>query len=247
MTILNLSQSTVWNIKQAFALLISAVFLLWIYPKTHLDFDLINPYFDAENKVFSLKHDVFLVQVMHFGLKYLVISIALTMLSLVIFGGRLKLTALVRLQLGWAFLGMILSTFAVAAIKSQSMHACPWDLTDFGGKFLYYPLLANLPNGAASGHCWPGAHASGGFALMAIYFAFRQTKPLFACSSLVISLILGFVMGWAQMIRGAHFLSHTLWAAWVVWLVLVLLNLCYSPNKKREKNPQQSLIFSHSL
>lgn len=242
----NLSQSAIWHFKQAFGLLFSAIFLLWIYPKTHLDFDLIAPYFDAENKIFSFKNDIFLTQVMHTGLKYFVISIALTLLFLALSGRKFKLSALVRYQMGWAFLGMILSTLAVSIIKSQSMHACPWDLTDFGGQFLYYPLLASLPKGAAAGHCWPGAHASGGFALMAIYFAFRRTQPIFACVSLMISIMLGFVMGWAQMIRGAHFLSHTLWSAWIVWLVLMLLHVCYSPYTKKQKNAQYlSIYFNH--
>ena len=45
-------------------------------------------------------------------------------------------------------------------------------------------------------------------------------------------------MGWAQMMRGTHFLSHNLWTAWVIWLVNVLAYaLCYkqftlsSPNQ----------------
>lgn len=241
----NTSQLTAWTIKQAAALLICAVFLLWIYPKTNLDFDLITPYFDAESKVFSLKHDVFLNQVMHVGLKYFVISIALVAFFLAIFGGRLKLSALVRRQLSWAFAGMILSTLAVSILKNQSMHACPWDLTVFGGKYLYYPMLASLPSWGAGGHCWPGGHASGGFALMAFYFAFRRTHPIFACASLIVSLMLGFVMGWAQMIRGAHFLSHNLWSAWVVWLALVVLSVCYMPNKLKKQTEYTSLDFTY--
>lgn len=237
-----LSQSAIWHIKQALGLLLSAMFLLWVYPKTHLDFDLIAPYFDAENKVFSLKHDLFLTQVMHHGLKYFVISIALTTLFLALLGGIFKLSTLVRYQLGWVFVGMILSTLAISVIKSHSMHACPWDLTYFGGKFLYLPLLTSTPKGEA-GQCWPAAHAGSGFALMAFYFAFRRTQPIFAYSSLMCSLMLGFVMGWAQMIRGAHFLSHTLWSAWIIWLLLVLLHACYSPDTKAQKNAQYSSIY----
>lgn len=241
----NTSQLTAWTIKQAVALFISAVFLLWIYPKTNLDFDLITPYFDAENNVFSLKHDFFLSQVMHVGLRYFVILIALVTLFLAIFGGRLKLSALVQSQLSWTFAGMMLSTLAVSLLKSQSMHACPWDLTAFGGKFLYYPMLASLAGGEIGGHCWPGAHSSGGFALMAFFFAFKRTQPIFAYTSLIVSLILGFVMGWSQMMRGAHFLSHNLWSAWIVWLVLVALSVCYMPNKVKKQTKYTSLDFTY--
>ena len=227
----NLSQFTGWHFKQIVAILISAIFLLWIYPKTNLDFDLIAPYFNVDNQTFSLKHDIFLNQVMHIGLRNFVIVIALMTLFLAVFGNGFKLSALVRHQLSWAFVGMILSTLAVSILKSQSMHACPWDLTQYGGSSIYYPMLASLPSDKVGGHCWPGGHASGGFALMAFFFAFRLTYPIFAVTSLVSSIMLGLVMGWAQMIRGAHFLSHSLWSAWVVWLVLVILSACCALRK----------------
>lgn len=241
-----LSPLASWHIKQVLYLIICAVFLLWIYPKTNLDFDLIKPYYDAENKIFSLKNDLFLTQFMHLGLRYFVISIALITLLLAVFGKELKLSALVRRQLSWSFAGMMLSTLAVSILKSQSMHACPWDLTQFGGGLPYYPMLTSLPTGEVGGHCWPGGHASGGFALMAFFFAFRRTHPIFAYVSLVISLMLGFVMGWGQMIRGAHFLSHSLWSAWVVWLVLLVLSACCMPKLVAIKQAQHpSLDFTY--
>jgi membrane-associated PAP2 superfamily phosphatase len=32
-------------------------------------------------------------------------------------------------------------------------------------------------------------------------------------------LVLGALFGWAQLARGAHFASHTLWSAWLCWIV----------------------------
>ena len=241
-----LTPFAIWHIKQMLYLVACAVLLLWIYPRTNLDFDLIRPYYDVENKIFSLKNDLFLTQVMHVGLRYFVISIALMTLFLAVFGNKLKLSALVRRQLSWSFAGMMLSTLAVSILKSQSMHACPWDLTEFGGSYPFYPMFASLQIGELGGHCWPGGHASGGFALMAFFFAFRRTHPIFAITSLVVSLMLGFVMGWAQMIRGAHFLSHTFWSAWVVWLVLLVLSACCMPNLVTKKQDEfRSLDFTY--
>jgi membrane-associated PAP2 superfamily phosphatase len=45
--------------------------------------------------------------------------------------------------------------------------------------------------------------------------------------------VLGFSMGWAQMMRGEHFLSHNLWTAWLVWLVLFVL---FTIKRQIEKN-----------
>ncbi len=241
-----LTPFAIWHIKQMFYLIACAVFLLWIYPRTNLDFDLIIPYYDIENKVFSLKNDLFLTQVMHVGLRYFVIFVALTTLFLAVLGDKFKLSALVRRQLCWSFVGMMLSTLAVSILKSQSMHACPWDLTQFGGSLQFYPMFASLPIGELGGHCWPGGHASGGFALMAFFFTFRRTHPIFAYVSLVMSLMLGFVMGWTQMIRGAHFLSHSLWSAWVVWLVLLILSACNIASLAKKKQVEfRSLDYTY--
>ncbi|MEG2636556.1 MAG: hypothetical protein RSA09_08515, partial [Acinetobacter sp.] len=77
-----------------------------------------------------------------------------------------------------------------------------------------------------------------GCSLFVGYFVYRLNEPKRAWFYLLAALILGFVMGWAQMMRGAHFLSHNLWTAWVIWLVNVLTYaLCYkqftqpSPNQ----------------
>jgi membrane-associated PAP2 superfamily phosphatase len=32
-------------------------------------------------------------------------------------------------------------------------------------------------------------------------------------------MVIGFVLGISQQIRGAHFMSHTLWTAWLCWTV----------------------------
>ena len=62
---------------------------------------------------------------------------------------------------------------------------------------------------------------------MAGYFVFRQSNQKRAYFFLFSGVILGFAMGWAQMMRGAHFLSHNLWTAWIIWLINVIFYLLY--------------------
>ncbi len=64
-------------------------------------------------------------------------------------------------------------------------------------------------------------------AFMTGYFVYRLTQPKRAYFFLFSGFILGFAMGWAQMMRGAHFLSHNLWTAWIVWCINVLIYSCY--------------------
>ena len=229
-------------LQQIVGLLFSAFFLLFIYPKTGLDQTLIAPYYDAATNSFPLKHQVFLEQFMHTGLKYCMVFVAISSLlaglrgnihaaSRASFFARIKL--LFKNPYFMAFIGMLVSTSVVSFLKSISMHGCPKDLIQYGGELPLFALFEHLPAGVAAGHCFPGGHASGGFALMAFYFAFRDHKPKFAKVMLALALLFGFSMGWAQMMRGEHFLSHNLWTAWLVWAVLFVL---FTLKKLIEKN-----------
>ena len=62
---------------------------------------------------------------------------------------------------------------------------------------------------------------------MAGFFVFRLSQPKRAYFFLIAGVILGFAMGWAQMMRGAHFLSHNLWTGWIIWFVNVIVYLFY--------------------
>jgi membrane-associated PAP2 superfamily phosphatase len=54
---------------------------------------------------------------------------------------------------------------------------------------------------------------------MAAYFGLRQNNAPGAMKWLVLAIGIGFVLGIAQQMRGAHFMSHTLWTAWLCWTV----------------------------
>ena len=207
------------SIKPLVLLLICALLLVFIYPKTGLDQRLIAPYFDAVNQQFSLKHHWILEGVLHTWLKYSLIVVAISTLIISQLGPIYAPLKVYQPRLLWVFMLMLISTTAVTILKSVSMHGCPSDLTQYGGDLPYLQLFDALPIGVEMGKCFPGGHASGGFALMAFYFAFNDVQPKFAKRMLLISITLGFVMGWTQMMRGEHFLSHNLWSAWLVWAI----------------------------
>ena len=108
------------------------------------------------------------------------------------------------------FVVSILSTALIGILKSQSAHACPWDMTEQTATGFIWNFTAT------HGHCFPGGHASTGFALITGFFVFRLVQPKRAWFYLIAGLLLGFMMGWGQMMRGAHFLSHNLWTGWII-------------------------------
>ena len=46
---------------------------------------------------------------------------------------------------------------------------------------------------------------------------FRRGEPGVARAWLAAVLVLGLALGIAQQMRGAHFMSHTLWTGWLCW------------------------------
>lgn len=221
-----------------------AFFMLFLYPITGLDTLFIQPFYDANSLSFPLKQDWFLENIMHTSLKYLVVVIALGLLIFWIFGLKIlsvkskasnrNYLRMYHQQFLWVFVAMLITTTAISILKHMSNHACPWSLLIYGGNQPLLTLFEALPIGATAGHCFPGGHASGGFALMAFYFGFKDTSAnianiKLANLGLLIGLLLGFAMGWAQMMRGAHFMSHNLWTAWIVWMLLLAQYLIWKP------------------
>jgi len=116
-------------------------------------------------------------------------------------------------------LSIILALLVVVALKRLSTTSCPWDLVEFGGAAHY---ISHWHWGLADGgpgHCFPAGHASAGFAFVSGGFVLQRTLPQLARRWVLAALLAGFVLGWAQQIRGAHYFSHTLWTAWICWTI----------------------------
>jgi membrane-associated PAP2 superfamily phosphatase len=107
-------------------------------------------------------------------------------------------------------------------------------MTIYGGiGGVEYPLLSHVPIDAGIGKCFPGGHAAGGFAWIALYFAAIQQGYRRAWCYAIFGVLLGMLMGYTQMMRGAHFMSHNLWTLWWTWFVqLVVFSLWYAPAKE---------------
>jgi membrane-associated PAP2 superfamily phosphatase len=115
----------------------------------------------------------------------------------------------------------ILSMGLVGVLKNLTNVDCPWDLIPFGGRFPYVELFADRPDALRAGRCFPAAHASSGYALLALYFVFRERHAPLAKLGLALGLLTGLTFGLVQQARGAHFVSHDLWSAFLVWTVTV--------------------------
>lgn len=121
-----------------------------------------------------------------------------------------------RVQLALTTLAALLT---VSTIKLYSHTSCPWDLQEFGGVATHVSHWALGLRDGGTGGCFPAGHASAGFAFVGGFFAFRHVLPGTARRWLAGAMLVGLVFGMAQQVRGAHYMSHTLWTAWLCWTV----------------------------
>ncbi len=71
------------------------------------------------------------------------------------------------------------------------------------------------------GKCFPAGHATGGFAMMMLFFVLRG--PLLRWLGLAFALAAGWAMGLYQTCSGKHFLSHTVVTMIGAWILIVLI------------------------
>jgi membrane-associated PAP2 superfamily phosphatase len=118
----------------------------------------------------------------------------------------------------------VVALIAISVLKQASRTSCPWDLVEFGRHAAWVSHWDFHLGDGGGGHCFPAGHASAGFAFLGGYFALRRTLPGPARAWLIGSMAVGFLLGASQQMRGAHFMSHTLWTAWLCWTTAWLID-----------------------
>lgn len=196
----------------AWTLLACALILLW----DAAGFDLALAELAGTPTGFPWRDNGFLVHVMHEGARSLswLLLIALVAAIRWPMGFLRRLQMRERAQLAFTVLACVL---AVALIKQASATSCPWDLKAFGGVARYVSHWSWGVRDGGPGGCFPAGHASAGFAFVGGWFVLRRSSPVAARVWLGCALAAGLLLGLAQQMRGAHYMSHTLWTAWVCW------------------------------
>ena len=167
---------------------------------------------------FALMHHWWLQNLLHDGVR-LVSWALVALLVLAIWWPMGPLRALPRGSRVGMVIGMLLAALAVQGLKRISYTSCPWSLAEFGGAAAYVSHWQWGVRDGGSGHCFPAGHASVAFSYLGAWFWLRPWAPRLARGWLIATLLAGLVFGTVQMARGAHYLSHVLWAGWVCWVV----------------------------
>ncbi|WP_187363494.1 phosphatase PAP2 family protein [Massilia frigida] len=207
----------------------SAFAIAWINAFSDLDLMLARAMFDPASATFPWRHAWFAETLSHVWARMVLLTLAGAVLLAAVFDllwPRLAWPDPFRLRLRVVALAAVLVPSWISALKYMSASHCPWDLDLFGGGETYVRLFQAVSPYASVGHCMPAGHASSALWLVSVAVFWLPHQPRTALRVGLAMLGLGFALGWVQQMRGAHFLTHTLWSMWWTCLIVSILYLC---------------------
>lgn len=165
------------------------------------------------------KQDPTLRMLFYDGPKSLLTLLAkVTLLVLIVFH-RNEILGKYRSGLLIVLVSTLVTVALVGGLKSLTNVPCPKDLSHFGADYPYVTFLHRLPLAEVLPRvrCFPAGHASGGFALLSLFFLFRRRRNQWI--GFAVGMALGWTLGIYKMLIGDHFLSHTVVTMCLGWLV----------------------------
>ncbi len=193
--------------------------VLGVFEATNLDRRIEDLFYDPVAGQFPHRVRWLFETVIHDFGRLSVIALGVTLFAAFLLSWRYASLLPWRRALLYAVLCLAICPVAVAQIKQHTVISCPRKLEIYGGRAPYIRLFDPVPDGVEPGHCWPGGHSSGGFAMMSLYFVFRRARPRLAKVLLAGGFLYGFTLGFGRVVMGSHFVSHNLWAAAICWTI----------------------------
>ncbi len=210
--------------------LLAAITILFLLEQTTIDLWLADRWYALEGGQWAWRNHWISYELIHHHGKQLIIAIGLAALSLAILSFFRQRLRAWRAPMFYLFTTMAVVPALIASFKHISPVDCPWDLSRYGGDLPYVRTFDHHLAVTSMGHCFPAGHASGGFILLAMYFAalpFVRRPARFLLPGLVI----GWTFALGQQSRGAHFLSHDLWTLALCWFGALGMFLLFRPSR----------------
>jgi len=163
--------------------------------------------------------------ILYSGEKKLILIFGISVVLALIFFRKNKMVSDYKSGLMIVAFSLIVVPFTVGQLKGSTNMPCPCQLERYGGKFMESKLFSCYPSDfiqPEKAKCYPAGHASGGFALMGLYFLFKtkRNKRL----ALAGAFLTGWVTGLYKMMIGDHFLSHTITTMLLAWILIFLVS-----------------------
>ena len=176
------------------------------------------------------------------GIKNLLLFVGVLILFSLVFFRKKDLIQEYKKGLIIVLLASILVPSIVGFLKDITNTPCPCNIVYFNGTYPDKKVFDSYPDDfiqKSKVKCWPAGHASGGFALMALFFLFKTPKN--PKRALVLALIIGWSMGTYKMLLGDHFLSHTIITMLMAWLIILII-VKFTQIKQRQEIEKSTKI-----
>ena len=223
------------------AFLLIAVIALFQF--SNLDIFVQSFFYDFDKKSWLIdKNEPILKFFFYDGIKNLLLFFGLLILVSLIFFRKNILVQEYKKGLIIVLLSAILVPSIIGFLKDITNTPCPCNIVYFNGTYPDKKVFDSYPKDfiqKSKVKCWPAGHASGGFALMALFFLFKTPKN--QKKALFVALIIGWSMGTYKMLLGDHFFSHTIITMLMAWLIILII-VEFIQTKQRQKIEKSTKI-----
>ena len=205
--------------KQIFITILMIFFTIILFAYTNLD-EIVQDYlynFNTHNWILDRNMQPYKF-IFYDGIKKLLIAIGV----LFLFAFFMKKFKEYKKGILIVVLSAIIIPVFIGFLKRETNMPCPKNVVRYGGVYPKTKVWEHYPKGFHKPRikCWPAGHASGGFALMSLFFLFKRKR------NKIIGLLVGISIGWAmgiyKMMIGDHFLSHTILTMLIAWLIILI-------------------------
>jgi len=196
-----------------------------IFQITNLDIVVQDLFFDFKTQQWIIDRDDRVLDfIFYSGIKKLLILVAVAMLIALIFFRKKEIVNTYKKGLLIVLLSAIFIPSVVGGLKNVTNTPCPKNINHYGGSYPDLKVFDSYPSDfkqECSIRCWPAGHASGGFALMSLFFLFKQSSN--RKKAILFALVIGWSMGIYKMLIGDHFLSHTIITMLLAWAIILTI------------------------
>lgn len=204
----------------------SLIALFFLFEFTNIDLFVQSFFYDNSSNQWIAEHvkGSLLDTIFYAGIKKIIIVFTVLVLFLYLYSFKESAKKLREYRSGLLIVWLSVATvpLIISLLKAATNIPCPCDAVLFGGDYPYIRVLDSMPPEILKKFkCYPAGHASGGFALMSLYFLFKSKKNQIL--GLVIAIIVGWSMGIYKMLIGHHYLSHTVITMLFSWLLIVII------------------------
>jgi membrane-associated PAP2 superfamily phosphatase len=211
--------------KQIIITTLILIFTIFLFSFTDIDLIVQDYFFNFSTHKWILNRDLQPWKFIFYdGIKKLLIIIAVIFLISLIIFKNISIIKQYKKGIIIVVLSAIFVPLIVASLKKSTNMPCPKNEIHYGGKMIRTAVWQSYQEPYKSMKhisCWPAGHASGGFALLSLFFLFKSRRnKIFA---LIFGLSVGWMMGLYKMLIGDHFLSHTIITMILAWLIILVI------------------------